>query len=160
MNQKFEEQKKLLDYNNTVILSIKNENILLKDEIKTKDNIINGDKRNINKLNETIKDLQNKIFESEEEIKKYKSFFLNQGEKLISVKFISVDQIINTTVVAKNTDIFARLEEKLYNKYPNYKDTENYFVANGDIINRNRTLEENKIKNNDVITLMLIEDYE
>ena len=98
--------------------------------------------------------------ELEEEIKKFKSFFLTQGEQLISVKFISVDQNINFTVIAKNTDNFARLEEKLYNKYPSYKDTENYFLVNGYKINRHRTLEENKIKNNDVITLMLIEDYE
>ena len=43
----------------------------------------------------------------------------------------------------------------LYEKYPNYKDTENYFLVNGNRINRNRTLEENKIKNNDILTLLI-----
>ena len=43
----------------------------------------------------------------------------------------------------------------LYEKYPKYKDTENYFIVNGHKINRNRTVDENKIKNNDVLTLSI-----
>ena len=102
---------------------------------------------------------QNKILELEEEIKKYKSFFLAQGEHLISVKFISVDQnITNFIAVAKNTDSFSRLEEKLYKEYPEYKDTENYFLVNGNKINRHKTLEENRIKNNDTVTLTVLDD--
>jgi len=41
----------------------------------------------------------------------------------------------------------------LYDIYPKYKDSENYFLANGIIINKDRTLEENKIRNNDILTL-------
>ena len=43
----------------------------------------------------------------------------------------------------------------IYAKYPRYAEEENYFIVNGNKINRNKTLEQNKIKNNDVITLML-----
>ena len=53
----------------------------------------------------------------------------------------------------KNTDDFTNIEKILYKKYPKYKDFENYFLVNGTKINRHRTLEENKIKNNDILTL-------
>ena len=46
----------------------------------------------------------------------------------------------------------------LYEKYPKYKDTENYFLVNGKKLNRNRTLEENNIKNNDKIILNTIDE--
>jgi len=72
------------------------------------------------------------------------------------IKFISLDQIINNyTVIAKNTDKFSKLEDKLYENYPNYKDINNYFISNGNIIKREQTLEENKIKNNDILTLII-----
>ena len=43
----------------------------------------------------------------------------------------------------------------LYEKYPKYIDTNNFFVVNGNKINRNKTLEQNNIKNNDIITLKI-----
>jgi hypothetical protein len=90
----------------------------------------------------------------------YKSYFLSPGEKLITVQFISTDQVINNfRVIAKNNDKFSKLEDILYEKYPKYKETENYFIVNGKKINRNYTLEENKIRNNDILTLSEI-DFE
>jgi hypothetical protein len=58
-------------------------------------------------------------------------------------------------MITKNTENFSKLEISLYEKYPRYLDSENYFIVNGNKINRNRTLEQNKIKNNDVITLLI-----
>ena len=67
-----------------------------------------------------------------------------------------MDQTIhNFKAIAKNTDNFSKLEDILYKEYPNYKDTDNFFIVNGKRINRNRTLEENKIKNNDILTLSI-----
>jgi len=80
------------------------------------------------------------------------------GEKLINIKFISIDQKIDFNIVAKNTDNFAKLETSLYEKYPKYKDTENYFLVNGKKLNRHRTLEENKINDNDILTLGVIDE--
>ena len=98
--------------------------------------------------------LNNRILELEKELNKFKSYCLSLGEKLISVKFISTDQNINNfTVIAKNTDRFTKIEDILYEKYPNYRESDNYFMHNGNKIKRNRTLEENIIKNNDIITL-------
>ena len=151
---------------------VKNLENMLKEkeiEIKEKEKIITEEKlknENLIKIKKELEDKlnnnyqKNKILELENEIKKLETYFLSPGEKLITVKFISVDQVINFSVTAKNNDNFSKLEDILYNKYPNYKDTENYFLFNGKRINRNRTLEENKIKNNDVLTLNKIEDDE
>ena len=43
----------------------------------------------------------------------------------------------------------------IYEKYPKYADGENFFIVNGIKINRNKTLEKNNIKNNDIITLII-----
>ena len=43
----------------------------------------------------------------------------------------------------------------LYNKYPKYTDTENYFLVSGKKVNKHKTLENNNIKNNDIITLYI-----
>ena len=82
---------------------------------------------------------------------------MSPGEKLISIKIISIDQNINFYTFAKKTDIFSKIEASLYERYPKYKDTENYFIANGKKLNKHRTLEENKINNNDVLTLNIID---
>ena len=43
----------------------------------------------------------------------------------------------------------------LYKKYPKYTETENYFLVNGNRVNRHKTLEKNNIKNNGIITLYI-----
>ena len=48
-------------------------------------------------------------------------------------------------MACKNTNIIARLEEKLYNEYPNYKDYHTYLTVNGIVVKRFKTLEENGI---------------
>jgi len=54
-------------------------------------------------------------------------------------------------MICKNTEKFIRLEEKLYNDYPKYSESENYFMVNGNRVSRFKTLDENKIKNSDNI---------
>ena len=76
----------------------------------------------------------------------------------MSVIISSYDQKINCSFICKNTDIFNKLENSLYDKYPEYKDVENYFVVNGNRINKYKNLEENKIKDNEIITLITV-DY-
>ena len=127
--------------------------------IKEKDNIINQ----YNKLKELYNtsnnnNYVNKIKELVKEIEKYKAYCLLPGEKLLTIKFISIDQKINFNTVAKNTDNFTKLESSLYEKYPKYKETENYFLVNGKKLNKHKTLDENKIKDNDVLTLGIFDE--
>ena len=115
-------------------------------------------KENKNIINNDNNNYINKIKELEKEIEKYKNYFLQPGEKLLTIKFISIDQTINFETFAKKTDKFLKLESCLYENYPKYKDTENYFLFNGKKLNRNRTLEENNIKDNDILTLGVFDE--
>ena len=99
----------------------------------------------------------NKILELKNQINQLKSYFLSPGENLISIKFTSCDQNINFSTFAKPNDNFTKIENILYDNYPNYREFENYFLVNGHKINRNKTIEQNKIKNNDIITLNKID---
>ena len=71
---------------------------------------------------------------------------INPGEKVISALIISTDQKIVYSVACKNTTPFVKIEEKLYEVYPEYKETENYFLFSGTKIKRFKTIGENKIK--------------
>ena len=61
-------------------------------------------------------------------------------------------------IVCKNTDMFIRLEEKLYNDYPQFKDYETYFTVKAKRIKRFKTLDENDIQNNDVVSVFIIDE--
>ena len=116
-------------------------------------------------LNKKIKELENisnnkiktdNIIELENEIKLFRIYYkLSDNEKLISIKFISVNQDIDFSIIAKNTDVFSKIEKMLYDKYPKYIESENYFLMNGNKINKHKTLEQNKIKNNDILALQI-----
>ena len=94
------------------------------------------------------------ILNLENEIKLFRSYYnFSSREKLFAIKIISVNQEINFCIIAKNTEYFSKLELSLYEKYPKYRETENFFIVGGRRVNKSKTLEDNKIKNNDVITL-------
>ena len=130
-------------------------------KLKEKDKIINENLQNqINRINiSSNNNFQvNRILELEDEINKLKTYFLSPEDKLISIKLISIDQKVNFSTFAKVNDPFRKIEDIIYNKYPEYKEYENFFLVNGRKINRNKTLEENKIKDKDVLTLSKIDD--
>ena len=133
-------------------------------KLKEKVKIINENNLNLNKQINENQDSSNTncqvniISKLESEIKQLKSYILSPGEKLIFIKFISVDQIINFSTVAKTNDKFTKIENIVYNNYPDYEEYENYFLVNGKKINKNKTIEENNIKDKDVLTLLKIDD--
>jgi len=112
---------------------------------------IKKDKDNSNKDN-IINELNNEISKLKEKLSRY-PFDLSIGEKLISVNFISLDQNMYYSLICKNTEKFIELEKKIYNEYPEYSKTNNYFMINGNRVNKDQTLDENKIRNNDIIIL-------
>ena len=63
------------------------------------------------------------------------------------VQFTSMDEKINLTIPCVKTDIFAQIEEKLYKEYPEYRETNNYFLFKGKQILRFKSIEDNKIGN-------------
>ena len=84
----------------------------------------------------------------------------NEDEDIISVIFSTLDQRIHYSLPCKKTDSFNKIEQKLYKEFPEYKEKNKYFLANGKQIDPNSTLEENNIKNSDTIMLNILEDIQ
>ena len=146
---KFEKEKninlnnKLLLYKNTVI------------ELNSKLNCLKSDlvskNLEIEKIKKYYKDELNKLNPTSS------LEYCKPGEKIMAINFISTDHKIMYCLPCKNTDIFVRLEEKLYDEFPEYKEENTYFTVNGNTIKRFKSMEDNKIKNSDVIILNIYE---
>ncbi len=124
----------------------------------------------LNKAKQLIESLQNKIIYQEQEIIKlrselkdkdidFSSFSKNEiifnDEEKIKINFSSLDQKINISLFCTNYEIFAEVEEKLYQKFPEYRETNNCFFSNGTQILRFKTIEENKLENDRTVLLVV-----
>ena len=124
----------------------------------------------LNKNKNIIETLQNKISQQEQELMKLRSelkdkdidfisfskndIIFNDEEK-IKINFSSIDQKINYSLFCTNFEVFAEVEEKLYQKFPQYRETNNCFFSNGTQILRFKTIEENKLKNDKTVILVV-----
>ena len=127
-------------------------------------------KKDINKLVEKNKELEKLLEEKNKEINDYIFKLSNSnnneqlisfkpGDKIIAVLFMTQgnQDIYNYTMPCKTSDLFVRLEERLYHDYPKYRNFETFFMVNARRIFRFKSLEENQIKNNDIISLFINE---
>ena len=79
---------------------------------------------------------------------------------MATVYFTSSDQRINFAIPCVKYNTFAEVEEKLYKEYPEFRETNNIFIANGNQVLRFKTIEDNKIGNGKPVILMLPQDNE
>ena len=146
----------------------KNKILLIENnDLKNKNNILNNEIRILKQYEEKIKLLQDEINKKNIEIQNIKLnnninedegiSSIKPGEKELSINFISMgnQEITNCSFICKNTDLFVRLEERLYKDYPQFKDYETFFEVGTNRIKRFKTLEENKIKNRDIINVFI-----
>ena len=116
--------------------------------------------KNINTFD--IRNENNKIEQNEERIETSNRELLkeNMDDKIISVNFISVgfQDIKNYSIPCKITDTFTKLEEKLLKDFPKLKEYEIYFEINEHRIKRHKTLKENNIKENSVISVFIFDN--
>ena len=180
------ESQKLIEELLNEVDKYKNENEQLKNKInqlETVNNRLDNDLKKANKiidglnkkqneeeeskyiilsLNETIKDQEKKINELKTQlntnvnIKKSVNSF--NFDDIIVVHFISMDQKINCALKCLKTDTFAEVEEKLYQKYDEYRESNNNFIANGKMILRFKKISDNEIHDGDKIQLINIEE--
>ena len=129
----FKNSKNIIQENNNTIKHLNN-------LIITKDNI--------------IEDLQNQL---KNNIKKDN---LVNFDNILFIHFISLDQKINCGIKCLKTDTFAEVEEKLYQKYEEYRETNNNFITNGKVVLRFKKICENNIKDGDKIQLINVNAYE
>ena len=136
-------------------LSLENNN--LKDKMKIPSTQNNQDE--IVRLLKKNEVLNEKIDELNEKLKRY-PFSLEEGEKIMTIVFTSVNQKLNYSMICKNTDTIHKLEAQLYKEYPKLAETKYYFICKGTVVSRFETLKELKIKSGDIIVLNVDENEE
>ena len=122
---------------------------------------------------EIVQSLQNEIDKRDQEINKLKKDWENKNinnnikqeltikeSDMATVYFTSSDQRINFAIPCVKYNTFAEVEEKLYKEYPEFRETNNIFIANGNQVLRFKTIEDNKIGNGKPVILMLPQDNE
>ena len=121
-------------------------------------------KKQISALNDKIKKLEEMQI-NQDKLKFNKSIKQNDflvhkmkpSEQLLNVTFITsgTNGLISYQLICKNSELFVRLEERFYNYYPQIKEYDLFFKNNNKKIKRFKTLEENNIKNKDVINIFI-----
>ena len=153
------------------ITQLENDNNKLTNEINKSKKIITELNKNqkdeqenqyvILSLKEALKDKEKKISDLQTQlsnttnIKKSENSF--NFDDIIVVHFISMDQKINCPLKCLKTDTFAEVEEKLYQRYEEYRETNNNFLTNGKMVLRFKKIGENNIKDGDKINLISID---
>ena len=131
---------KMNNVNLDIIAKIKNNN-KIKEENKDKIN---------NKLKEENINLKKEIKKLKETISRY-PLILSENEYIILLIIMTEDEKAIFSLMLKNTDKFIKIEEIFYEKYPEYIVNKGIFFLHNNIIDKNKTLEESGVKNNDII---------
>ena len=77
--------------------------------------------------------------------------------QIMVIQFISSDQKINRGIKCLPSDLFFNVEMELYKIYPEYRETNNNFLANGNIVIKTKTIAENNIKDGQVVELIKLD---
>ena len=115
-------------------------------------NQINDLQNIINQKNVELNNLRTQLSNNNTNPIAQNKFYFNE---MMCVNFISMDQNVHYAVPCIKTNTFAEVEEKLYQQYPQYRETNNNFIANGIIVLRFKTIAENKIGNGLPVTLVV-----
>ena len=157
LNEKINELENLLNKektkNNQLIIQINN----LENEVKSLNKLVEELEKDKIKLNENLVQLNeelnknnNELIELKEKLKKSTSIFDKEN---IILNIISFDENINFSILCKKTDKINKIEEELYDKYPEYRKPDNYFLFKNQRINKFKSLEENNINKGDTLIL-------
>ena len=133
------------------------------DEEKNKNNILI-------KENNELKEKNKKLIDENNELK-LKNINQKNNESLITSEKKKENKLVINFVIqgfeynnlkqsyeCNSTDLFVKLEEKLYEDFPIFKKHETYFEVNSKRVMRFESLEENNIKDKDEIILFVLDD--
>ena len=123
-------QNSIVNNNNNEIKNLKNEIINLKNQLNLKDNEIKNLRLKIN--GKTVYNIND----------------------IIVIHFISGDFSINKRIKCLADETFAEAEERLYQIYDEYRNTNNIFLLKGNQILRFKKIKENKIHDGDQVQLV------
>ena len=167
LRQKLDEEIIVNDRLNKKVNELERKNLILERELEEKNKQIKDlesqlkDNKNSkgdsskNSLFESLIKKDKEIEELKAQLSRFLPYKLSEGEKLMSVIFQSIDQKMHISIICKNTDKFNKIESEIYEKedYYQYSELDTFFTVKGKKINKYRTIEENGIKDNDVIFL-------
>ena len=116
----------------------------------------------INKNKQELILLRNELKNKNEELNKLKlnnnkTIYSNNNGNKFPINFVSVSHDILYPIDCKNNDTIVKLEEEVYNEYPKYKEYNTYLTCNGNILKRFKTIEENGIKKGNAIIVNIYE---
>jgi len=149
------------------INNLNNDNIKLKNDLVKANKIISNFNNNqnikhenndmINNLKELIKIKDNEINNLKYQMQKGTNIKPVNFDDIMVINFISLDQTLNCGIKCLKTDTFAEVEERLYQQYEKYRETNNNFIAKGRLVLRFKKIGENNITNGDKVQLIKIE---
>ena len=130
---------------------------------------INNLQNQLNNCNISLNNYQNIINQKDLELNNLRTLLNNinsnnnlqnniNANEIMCVNFTSMDQSVHFAVGCTKNNIFAEIEEKLYKQYPEYRETNNNFIAHGTKVLRFKTIEENGIGNGLPVTLVVPEN--
>ena len=149
------------------IENINNEKIIKIKDIdannKENENLIIENNKTFDNLNLDLDDSNRNSFhifndkKENDSLKNNLPFELKEDEKLMCVIFQnSEEKEVQYPIKCKDKLLFKNLEDILYDKYPKYKETENEFYVDDKKIDKLKTLEENNIKDGQVIMMKIM----
>ena len=151
LNEKLNKANKIIEKQKIEIQDLKNK---IDSFPKIDNNLINNLNNDImnknNQINQLQKQIENITLNNNRNDPKN---FIYKGD-MRCVNFMSTDQSLFYAITCSGTDIFAEVEEKLYKEYPEYRETNNTFLANGTEILRFKSINDNKIGNGKPIILV------
>ena len=139
LKDKLNKANKIIDKQKVEIQDLKNQlnsfkNIDL-NKINILQNEVNDKNNQLNQLRQQLQNINLNTNQNNQNI-----FFANK-----CVTFITQDSSLFYAIPCNGNSTFSEVEEKLYKEYPEYRETNNTFLANGIEILRFKTINDNKI---------------
>ena len=152
-NYSNKKEEKLINDNNNLKEKINNLNIEL-NQIKVLNVKLSND------LTQKNIEIQKLLSPPKKSKEYYDMSSIRPNDRMITINFVSMgrNDIGHYSLICKKRDLFVKLEERLYEDFPQFKDYQTYFEVNGKRIKRFKTLEQNQIKNNDIISMFIIDE--
>ena len=104
----------------------------------------------INNLKEENINLQNEIIKLKKIISRF-PLDLSENDNILILLIMTKDEKIIFPLLCKNSDNIKKIETIFYKEYPEYQENKGNFFINNNLMDKDKTLEEYKLKNNDII---------
>ena len=112
------------------------------------------------KYTKTLEENKN-LLDENERLKSLFPFEINEGEKLMILNFTTSDNKFCIPIVCKNTEELAVVEQRFYREdeeiRKTFMDESNFYLSSGNLLNKNKTIDENNIKDKEKIIMYLNE---